>query len=119
MDIRELRVNNWVIKDERYWQIGDSINSYIAENVKPIKINGDVYNEIKEKHIELDEDINPYTDAEIKIKLDQSIGAILTIEEKFFIQATYLHQLQNIYFDITRKELSINLTNCNIKEPEH
>lgn len=110
MDIRELRMNDWVIKDGRYWQIGDSINSYIAENVKPIKINRDIYNEIKEKYIELDRDMNIYTG--IKIEFNQLIGVILTIKEMFFIQVEYIHQLQNIYFDITRKELNIDLTNC-------
>lgn len=119
MDIRELRMNDWVIKDERCWQIGDSINSYIAKNVEPIEINEDIYKGIKEKHIKLDEDINPFTETEIKIEYYQSLGAILTIEGKFFAQAKHIHELQNIYFDITKKELNINLTNCNIIKPEH
>ena len=106
IEIKELRVGNWVIKDGKNYKI-TNVNDYIAGIVNPIPLDEKLYQDIisdSNNIIFLDGNLNIYDKITIE-HLSQSI--ILSLPYLNF-EIKYLHQLQNIFFDLTSVELSVD-----------
>lgn len=106
IEIKELRVGNWVIKDGKNYKI-TNVNDYIAGIVNPIPLDEKLYQDIisdSNNIIFLDGNLNINDKITIE-HLSQSI--ILSLSYLNF-EIKYLHQLQNIFFDLTSVELSVD-----------
>ena len=107
IEIKELRVGNWVIKDGKNYKI-TNVNDYIAGIVNPIPLDEKLYQDIvsdRSNLIFLDKKLNIIDKITIG-DLSQSI--ILGLSYLNF-EIKYLHQLQNLFFDLTGKELEVHL----------
>lgn len=126
IDIKELRIGNWVSAcDGSRWMV---------ETIKPETISGYMYsnnllNDVQEKNrsVEIhDENLNPIPLSEkllLKCRFEPRNSGIKTyynplleldhdfklMRVDYNIQVKSLHQLQNLYFDLTGQELEVDL----------
>lgn len=115
MDIKELRVGNWAIDNEgRKTRVNNRINDLLAQNLNPILIDKDIYDKLMLNscfNIELDKDLNTNKFLELDISFNGDL-LLLSVAGKNtigFFRIKYLHQLQNLFYDLTEKELEIEL----------
>jgi len=114
MKTNELRVGNWVFEDfERKWEIEDFNNyhraSYgdeISDKIEPIKLTEEWlldfgFNKTASKFFDINE-----------LSLLKRIGTesdyYVYINEALTLTVSYVHELQNLYFALIRKELEFN-----------
>ena len=106
IEIKELRVGNWVIKDGENYKI-TNVNDYIASIVNPIALDEKLYQDIisdSNNLIFLDGNSNIYD----KITIEHLSRSIILRLSYLNFEIKYLHQLQNIFFDLTSVELSVD-----------
>lgn len=118
MKSSELRIGNWV---EKFTDLGDSLGyssvlpkEFLAihtkpERIKPIPLTEEILlkcgfeNDVKNLYSLIKND-------EFYIKYNvHNNGFYLCINGFYIIRVNNLHQLQNLYFALTREELEINL----------
>lgn len=127
IDVRELRIGNWVSADDG--------SRWMVETIKPGMMSGYVYSDNlldevrgKNRSVEIhSENLNPIPLSEellLKCGFEKHqwgdaviyYSPLLELDAHFClkgvdynIQVKSLHQLQNLYFDLTGKELEVNL----------
>ena len=122
MEARELRIGNFLSVGGYIWQVDSIINGenpelYFAENTEynhylnaePIPLTEKIFRSIPEMGMDLDSNFGSWFKW---IKEDEGRGyAILVDCDEGWVgqKIKFIHKLQNIYFDIENKELTIKL----------
>ena len=125
MKVQDLRIDNWLIFDGRYFQIdciakdapflnteefGVGVVSY--KNIIPINLSHKI---LKKCGFKNDHSTFEYADGSNNEKLfiswidGEYVVELQNGEKNISIELKYLHQLQNLYFALTQTELIINL----------
>lgn len=125
IDIRDLRIGNIISSEETNYTIHGMSGKYVViddygeninvEELEPIKLTEDILNSCKlnKDYVGarlLSDKIIVYPDI-IKMSDEYMVlfSAELNIKSTFLFKIKYLHELQNVYYDINKKELEVDL----------
>ena len=114
MKAGDLRLGNWVYNSRgEYYKI-DRLNDYLPSIFEPILLDENLYRKIASNpnnNLCLDNN-STKTDKKIEVRfLFNSLFVVSSFRnfEGLLREVKYVHQLQNLFYDLTGKELEIDL----------
>ena len=114
MKMGDLRLGNWVYNSRgEYYKI-DRLNDYLSSIFEPILLDENLYRKIASNpnnNLCLD---NNFTTTGKKIEVKFLFNSLFVVSsfrnfEGLLREVKYVHQLQNLFYDLTGKELEIDL----------
>lgn len=114
MKAGDLRIGNWVYNSRGEYHKIDSLNDYLPSIFEPILLDEKIYRKIASNpnnNLSLNSN---FTTADKKIEVKFLFNSLFVVAlfrnvEGLLCEVKYLHQLQNLFYDLTGKELDIEL----------